>query len=101
MSIMDDLRFQWDARKNAANRRKHGVSFDEAKTVFFDEDAVEYPDPDHSKDEDRFLMIGRSFRLRVLLVCHCYRASESAICIVSARKATRKEREVHLQGARR
>lgn len=101
MSIMDGLRFEWDARKDAANRRKHGVSFDEAKTVFFDEDAVEYPDPDHSEDEDRFLMIGRSFRLRVLLVCHCYRANEATIRIVSARKATRNEREIHLQGARR
>ena len=101
MSIMDGLRFEWDARKDAANRRKHGVSFSEAKTVFFDEDAVEYPDPDHSEDEDRFLLIGTSFRLRVLLVCHCYRARESTIRIVSARKATRKEREIHLRGAKR
>lgn len=87
------LKFEWDEAKNESNRRKHGISFEEARTVFFDEEAIEYPDPDHSDLESRFLMIGRSFRLRMLLVCHCFRESGSVIRIISARKATRKERE--------
>ncbi|HSR69810.1 MAG TPA: BrnT family toxin [Acidobacteriota bacterium] len=87
------LRFEWDEAKNESNRRKHGVSFEEARTVFFDEEAIEYPDPDHSDFESRFLMIGRSFRFRVLLVCHCFRESDSIIRIISARKATQKERK--------
>ncbi|MBW2734616.1 MAG: BrnT family toxin [Deltaproteobacteria bacterium] len=95
---MSQLLFEWDKRKSVANQRKHGVSFEEAKTVFFDEDALEYPDPGHSSDEDRFLMVGRSFQLRVLLVCHCYRAEESTIRIISARKATRRERQAHAGG---
>jgi uncharacterized DUF497 family protein len=63
--------------------------------VFFDEEAMEFPDPDHSDDEDRFLLLGRSFRLRVLVVCHCFRQSESVIRIISARRATRKERRTY------
>ena len=89
---MDELGFSWDEKKSAANRRKHGVSFEEARTVFFDENAIEFFDPDHSEKEDRFLMLGLSFRLRVLLVCHCCRESQGVIRIISARKATRKER---------
>ena len=89
---MSDLRFEWDEAKDRANQRKHGISFAEAKTVFFDEKAIKYPDPDHSDRENRFLMIGRSFKLRVLLVCHCYRAGDAIIRIISARKATAKER---------
>ena len=73
--------------------QKHGVSFEEAQTVFLDEKAVRYFDPDHSEDEDRFLMLGMSFRLRVLVVCHCYRVGNSVIRIISARKANRKEQE--------
>ena len=92
---MDQLRFAWDEKKNRANERKHGVGFEEAQTVFFDDHAVEFPDPDHSEVEDRFLLLGRSFRLRVLLVCHCFRESESFIRIISARRATRKERSVY------
>ena len=87
------IRFEWDERKSASNRRKHGVSFEEARTVFFDEDALEFPDPDHG--EDRFLMLGMSLRQRVLVVCHCFRSSASTIRIISARKATRREREVY------
>jgi len=89
---MARLRFAWDERKNEANRRKHGVRFEDAQTVFFDEDAIKFFDPDHSEEEDRFLLLGRSFRLRVLVVCHCYRESQGVIRIISARKATRKER---------
>jgi len=88
---MNGIRFEWDEAKNRENKRKHGVSFEEAQTVFLDEDAVRFFDPDHSKDEDRFLMLGISCRLRVLVVCHCHRASNSVIRIISARKADRQE----------
>jgi len=88
---MKDIKFEWDETKNAANIKKHGVSFEEAQTVFLDENAIRYFDPDHSQDEDRFIMLGMSFRLRVLVVCHCYRLSESVIRLISARKANKKE----------
>lgn len=88
---MSDLRFEWDETKNRLNVRKHGVSFEEAQTVFGDDDAIRYFDPDHSEHEDRFIMLGLSFKLRVLVVCHCYRETESVIRIVSARKATKQE----------
>ena len=89
---MDDLRFEWDERKNKANQRKHGVSFEEAQTVFLDEGARLIPDPDHSEGEDKFVLIGLSLKLRVLVVCHCYREGEKLIRIISARKATAVER---------
>jgi hypothetical protein len=89
------IRFEWDDTKNRINRRKHGVSFEEAQSVFFDDAALEYSDPDHSTDEDRFLMLGRSYLLRILVVCHCHRVSESVIRIISARKATPKERRAY------
>ena len=92
---MTFLRFEWDEKKDRANQRKHGVSFGEARTVFYDEHAIEFPDPDHSSVEDRFLMLGLSHRLRVLLLCHCFRENESVIRIISARKATREERTVY------
>ena len=85
------LSFSWDDAKNRANQKNHGVSFEEAKTVFFDENAVQYPDPDHSDDEDRFLMVGHSYKFRMLIVCHCYREDEFRIRIISARKVTKKE----------
>ncbi len=88
---MGYIRFEWDERKSRQNKRKHGVSFDEAQTVFLDENAIRYHDPDHSEDEDRFIMLGMSFKLRVLVVCHCYRSDDKVIRIVSARKANRKE----------
>lgn len=90
---MAEIRFEWDPRKSSANRRKHGVSFDEASTVFADEHALLIDDPDHSEDEDRFILLGLSASLRMLVVCHCYRESDERIRIISARKATRKERE--------
>ena len=88
---MDRLRFTWDEKKNRANQRKHGVSFQEAQSAFFDENAKLYSDPDHSGDEARFLLLGLSFRLRALVVCHCYREKESVIRIISARKADKVE----------
>lgn len=88
---MDGLRFEWDKRKAAANVRKHGVAFEEAETVFADERALLMEDPAHSADQDRFLLLGLSATLRTLVVCHCYRASDDVIRIISARKATRAE----------
>ena len=89
------IRFEWHEAKNRANQRKHGAPFEEAQTVFLDERAVEFDDPDHSADEDRFLLLGRSFKLRVLVVCHCLRDKASVIRIISARRATSKERRVY------
>jgi uncharacterized DUF497 family protein len=88
---MNDIQFEWDERKNRENKRKHKVSFEEAQSVFLDENALRFFDPDHSKDEDRFLMLGMSFALRVLVVCHCYREGDSVIRIISARKADKRE----------
>lgn len=88
---MDGLRFEWDESKNRANQRKHGVSFEEAETAFYDERAAVYYDPEHADDEDRFLLLGMSLRLHVLIVCHCYRESEGSIRIISARRADRRE----------
>jgi len=92
---MNGLRFVWDAGKNLANRRKHGVSFEEAQTAFHDENAMVYFDPDHSEEEDRFILLGMSLQLRVLVVCHCYREGESVIRIISARKADKREQECY------
>jgi uncharacterized protein len=86
------LQFVWDEEKSRRNLRKHGVAFEEAQTVFLDEQAKLYFDPDHSSDEDRFILLGLSFRLRILVVCHCHRESEEVVRIISARKATRSER---------
>lgn len=94
---MRPLRFAWDDAKNTANRRKHGVSFEEAQTVFADEQALEFDDPDHGASEARFLLLGISARLRMLLLCHCFREEESAVRIISARKATRRELAVYLK----
>lgn len=94
---MSGLRFEWDESKDRANKRKHGVSFTEAQTVFFDEHALLIDDPDHSDDEDRFVLLGFSSRLRVLVVCHCYRTNGERIRIISARKADRSERKLYSQ----
>jgi len=88
---MPDLRFEWNERKNAANKRKHGVSFEEAETVFYDDQALLTEDLDE-EDEDRFILLGISAGLRTLVVCHCYREHDSVIRIISARKAHREER---------
>ncbi len=88
---MNELNFEWDNRKEKSNARKHGVSFDEARTVFYDERAIQFSDPDHSEDEDRFILLGVSFKLRTLVVCHCFRSSDSVVRIISARKADKGE----------
>ena len=89
---MSDLRFEWDARKDAANRRKRGISFVEAETVFSDENALLLDDPGHSASEDRFVLLGLSSVLRLLVVSHTYREGDDIIRLISARKATRAER---------
>ena len=89
---MSGLRFEWDPRKSRSNRRKHGVTFEEAQEAFSDEHARIIADPDHSTEEDRFILLGMSLKLRVLVVCHCHREDDQVIRIISARKATRKER---------
>ena len=90
-------KIEWDAAKNAENKRKHGVSFEEASTVFGDEHALLLADPDHSTEEDRFLLMGFSASLRILVVCHCYRRGDQIIRIITARKATKSERAVYIK----
>ena len=89
---MSDLRFEWDDRRNGQNRRKHGVSFEEAESVFSDEWALLIAGPEHSDAEDWFVLIGLSTAARTLVVCHCLRAGGDVIRIISARKADRTER---------
>ena len=88
---MNKIEFAWDPIKEGINRKKHGVSFDEAKTVFYDENAVLFYDEDHAEKEERFIMLGLSSSLRVLVVCHCYIDKHKIIRMFSARKATAKE----------
>ena len=90
---MDTIRFAWDKKKAEDNRKKHGITFEEAKTVFYDEDARLMHDPEHSELEERFLILGLSNKSRLLLVVHCYREVEEVIRIISARKATKNERK--------
>lgn len=95
---MSDLIFEWDGHKSNANQKKHGISFEEARSVFFDESARLISDPDHSNQEERFfVLLGMSIRLRVLVVAHCYRENEDAIRIISARKATLAERREYMR----
>jgi uncharacterized protein len=88
---MNAPKFEWDAKKNASNRRKHGISFEEAKTAFLDDNARVIPDPEHSENEERFVLLGLSISVRVLVVCHCYRQRGDVIRIISARKADQDE----------
>ena len=92
---MQDLRFEWDQRKNAQNKRRHGVALEEAETVFLDDRALFEDDPDESSREERFVLLGVSAALRMLVVCHCYRASGHVIRLISARKATPTERQTY------
>lgn len=92
---MSSLRFEWDSVKAAANFRKHGVSFDEARTVFEDDEALVMADPDHSADEDRWVFLGMSGAARVLVVVHCERAAGTVMRLISARKADREERDLY------
>jgi hypothetical protein len=88
---MKKIHFEWDETKAKINQEKHLVSFEEAKTVFYDEFALEFYDEAHSEWEDRFLMLGLSNKLNLLLICHCYRETTGNIRIISARKATKNE----------
>ena len=88
---MSNITFEWDASKASLNMKKHGISFDEAKTVFFDENAKVIHDPEHSDDEERFIILGLSVNVRMLVVIHCYRNDDRIIRLISARKATQKE----------
>ncbi|MCP3849267.1 MAG: BrnT family toxin [Gammaproteobacteria bacterium] len=91
---MSFLTFEWDEGKNASNKKKHGVSFDEAKSVFTDQFARLISDPDHSDEEERFILLGTSIDSRLLVVCHCIRVNDS-IRIISSRKADKQEREIY------
>ena len=88
---MKRLEFSWDPEKAKTNKKKHGVSFGEAQTAFYDENGRMIHDSDHSEDEDRFILLGMSTKPRILTVCHCYRSQEAIIRIISARKATKNE----------
>lgn len=92
---MGMIRFEWDENKNIANQKKHNISFEEAQTAFYDDNALLIDDPDHSEEEERFILLGFSFRANLLVVCHCYRQSESVIRIISARKATKNEERAY------
>jgi uncharacterized DUF497 family protein len=96
--MVNHLKFEWDERKNKENQKKHGISFEEAKSVFYDDLAVEFFDSPHSKNEERFLMLGVSANLRVLMVSHCIRGQDNIIRIISARKATTKEKQFYPGG---
>ena len=85
------ITFEWDENKNTINKTKHGISFEEAKTVFYDPSALVIDDPDHSDYEDRFIILGLSAKTNLLVVCHCYRNDDETIRIISARKATKSE----------
>ena len=88
---MDEIKFEWDSNKAKINIEKHGVTFEEASTVFSDEYAIIFDDPEHSEDEDRSIILGFSANARILIVCHCLREEGNVIRIISARKATRTE----------
>jgi len=92
-----DTEFTWDPGKARSNERKYGISFEEAVTAFVDGNAILIPDPDHSDDEDRFLLLGMSFKLKVLVVCHCNRRKNEVVRIISARKASKSERKQYEQ----
>jgi hypothetical protein len=92
---MNSIKFEWEASKAASNVQKHGITFEEARTVFFDERARLINDPDHSESEDRFILLGFSSSLRVIVVCHCYRSEGNVIRIISARKATTTEKKAY------
>ena len=93
---MDDLRFEWDPVKAAGNLRKHGVTFEEAQTAFFDDNALIIDDPEHSADESRFVLAGLSASLRMLVVVHVNRINRGTIRIISARRATKAERATYV-----
>lgn len=85
------IKFEWDENKNIINKKKHKISFEEAQSVFYDPEALLINDPEHSQEEERFIIMGQSLKANLLVVCHCYRESETVIRIISARKATKTE----------
>jgi len=91
--LMTELKFEWDINKDKINTKKHGVTFDEARTVFFDEHAIDFYDPEHSDEEERFILLGNSFKLNTIIVCHCFREEQTKVRIISARKANKKEQK--------
>jgi uncharacterized DUF497 family protein len=93
--IMNYIRFEWDENKNSSNIKKHGISFEEAKTVFYDENARLISDPDHSIEEERFIILGMSLNLKILIVVHTYKEKDERIRIISARKATKNESKIY------
>lgn len=94
---MNNIRFEWDNNKNLTNVKKHKISFEEVKTVFFDENARVIPDPEHSESEDRFIILGISNKLKLLIVVHTYRDNDEVIRIISARKATKSESKYYIE----
>jgi uncharacterized DUF497 family protein len=92
---MKKMVFEWDTQKDKTNLKKHGVTFKEAQTAFHDEYAIQFFDPDHSEDEERYILLGTSFKLKTLIVCHCYRREETIVRIISARKADKDETEAY------
>jgi uncharacterized DUF497 family protein len=92
---MAELQFEWNLKKNKSNTKKHGVSFEEAQTTFYDEQAIVFDDPDHSDEEGRFILLGKNHKLNTLVVCHCYREKETIIRIISARTANKEEEQFY------
>ena len=92
---MNRFKFEWDTEKGKANTQKHGITFEEAQTVFYDEHAIQFFDPEHSKDEDRFILLGTTFKSQTLVVCQCFREEETKVRIISARKADRDEQHAY------
>jgi len=94
---MKEIRFEWDENKDSANKHKHGISFEEAQTVFFDPNARLIADTAHSEDEERFVILGMSYTLKIIVVCHCYKSKNEVIRIISARKAMKKEEKTYME----
>lgn len=94
---MNDIKFEWDNNKARTNIEKHGITFHEASTVFSDENAILFDDPEHSMEEERFMLLGMSSQAKMLIVCHCYRSANDIIRIISARKATKTETQQYIE----
>ncbi len=94
------IKFEWDKTKNILNIKKHGIDFNEAATVFLDDEALLIEDKKHSGEEDRFVLLGFSQKANLLIVCHCYRTNDEVIRIISARKATKNETKQYFDGRR-
>lgn len=96
--IIKPIQFTWDENKNEINKKKHGISFEEATEVFSDDNAILFDDPDHSLEEDRFLIIGAIKSSKICIVSHCYKDDDNIIRLISAREATKRERTVYQEG---